>query len=108
MDTPQIYYYRNDTLLELTITDEVTEAAIENATVEATVKTAAGVEVAGQSWPLSLSHVADGLYRGVLDAELDVAVGDNITVEVEIDGGSGRNNFFAVPVKVRQRGKVYY
>jgi len=111
MESPQVYYYKNDTLLELAgLKDEVTEAYINTATVTATVKNAAGTAVTGQAWPLTLSYVtaSDGDYRGVLEAALSVAVGDRLTVEVTIDGGSGREAFFAIPVTVRQRGKVYY
>ena len=111
METAQFYYYRNDMLLELTgLADESTGAYINNATIEATVKDAAGANVSGQTWPLTLSYVtsSNGVYRGVLDAALVVAVGDRITVEVDIDGGSGREAFFQIPATVRQRGKVYY
>ena len=111
MESPQVYYYKNDTLLELTgLKDEVTDAYINTATVTATVKNAAGTAVTGQSWPLTLGYVtaSDGDYLGVLEAALSVAVGDRLTVEVTVDAGSGRDAFFAIPVTVRQRGKVYY
>jgi len=111
MESPQVYYYKNDTLLELTgLKDEATDAYIATATVTASVKDAAGAAVTGQTWPLSLVYVtsSDGDYRGVLDKAINVAVGDRITVEVTVDAGSGRDAFFAIPVTVRQRGKVYY
>lgn len=111
MDTPQIYYYKNDTLLEVSgLSDEATDAYINNATITAVVKDKDGAQVAGQSWPLTLAYVAasDGDYRGVLEDTLAVEIGDSLMAEVTIDGGSGRKAFWRMPVKVRQRGKVYY
>jgi len=111
MDAPQFYYYKNDNMLELNgLKDEITEEFVNDADVTASVKDSENVEVTGQTWPLTLDYItaSDGIYRGVLEAALDVAVGDKLTVEVTVDGGVGREAFFAIPITVRQRGKVYF
>lgn len=58
-------------------------------TVEVTIKDRDGAEVAGQTWPLTLSYVSgsEGDYRGVLDAALDVSVNDSIRAHVDVTAG---------------------
>lgn len=101
-----IYFYRNDNLIELAgLKDELTEAFVNDATVTAVMKDAAGANVAGQSWPLVMPYISgsDGIYRGVLDADLDLAVGDRVTVEVTITASGGREAFFAKKLRVKER-----
>ncbi len=55
----------NDNLIELTLTDPDTQAAINDATVTVTVKTlGVGVDVVGVAWPLAVPYVAasEGVY----------------------------------------------
>ena len=111
MQSPQIFYYKNDNLIELTgLKDEATDTFVNDATVTAVMKSAAGAQIAGQSWPLTLSYIgsSDGVYRGILDAAAEVAIGDSVTIEITIAASAGRDAFFAITAKVRQRGKVYY
>jgi hypothetical protein len=109
MLTKQIYYYLNDSLIDLTgLKDDSTGSFVTNATVTAVVKKA-GVNVTGQSWPLTLTYItaSDGNYRGILEAALNVSVGDRLTLEVTVDAGSGREAFFSIPLTVRQRGQTF-
>lgn len=106
----EIIYDQNDNLVTLSgLRDEQTEEYIADATVGATVKDKYGVAIAGQDWPLVMDYVtgSDGNYQGVLEAALEVDVGEKVTVEVTVDAGNGREAFFAVPAVVRQRGKNY-
>jgi len=105
----QIYYYLNDSLINLSgLKDDSTGDFVNNATVTAVVKKA-GVNVTGQSWPLSLTYItaSDGNYRGILEAAMNVAVGDRLTLEVTVDASSGREAFFSVPLTVRKRGQTF-
>ena len=63
----------SDLLVTLTgLTDEDTGSLINNATVTVTVYNEAGVEVTGETWPVSLSYVAasDGIYTATLTSAL--------------------------------------
>ncbi len=48
------------------LTDELTGVAVTSATVTLRVMTAAGVDVAGPTWPLALPHVGGGVYRAAV------------------------------------------
>ncbi len=74
---------------------------------DATVKNKSGVEVTGQSWPLTLTYVtgSDGVYQGVLESALEVNVNDRLNVEVTVDAPGNLDAFFKVLAVVRQRGK---
>ncbi len=75
---PKVVYIGNTLVLELAdeqgdgLRDGVTGAYVSDATVTARLKTAAGVDLAGQSWPLSMLYVAGsrGVYRGLLSSSL--------------------------------------
>lgn len=75
---PKIVYIGNSLVLELGddqgdgLQDAITKAWINDATVTATLKTTAGIDLAGQAWPLALPYVAGsrGVYRGVLEPAL--------------------------------------
>lgn len=102
----EIFFYLNDNMVELLgLKDQVTEAFVNDATVTAVMKDAAGDEVTGQTWPLTLVYItaSDGVYRGVLDAALDVELGDRVTVEATVSASGGRNGFFSKKTVVRER-----
>lgn len=106
----KIIYWQNDTLLELTgLKDEAADTFVNDATVTARVKTQGGVDVAGQSWPLTLAYLAesDGIYQGVLEAALDVDINDRLNVEVTVAAPGSLEAFFKIPAVVRQRGKSF-
>jgi len=64
-------YVGNTTILELQeLTNSVAGSAVTTATVTATLTDAAGDEVAGQTWPVTLSHVSAGTYRATLENDL--------------------------------------
>ncbi len=68
-----LIYIENDNRLELAELQDVDSGAfVNNATVTATLKDTAGLDVAGQSWPLALAY--DGQGRGGYGANLDAAL----------------------------------
>ena len=69
--TPLTIYIGNTTVVELqALKNNLTDAAITNATVVVTLTDTADVEVAGQTWPLILTHVSAGTYRATLENDL--------------------------------------
>lgn len=69
--------------------DEVTESYLNAATVTVTLKAKDGTEVAGETWPLTLSYVAasDGNYIGNLSDELELTAGRTYFVEITAVSG---------------------
>jgi len=97
-------YKGNSTNLELqTLTNVVTDVADTGATVTATVKDQAGTEVAGQTWPLTMTHDTGGTYRGTLEFDLDIHVGRTYFVEITATGSGGEKGFWREPATVANR-----
>lgn len=76
--------------------DELTEAFINDATVTVTVKTdvdgAPGVNVVGETWPLTMDYFSgsDGIYEAFLDSDLAFVAGSNYWAVIEVDAGVNR------------------
>jgi hypothetical protein len=86
-------YISNDNLLTLDKAfDAVTQAYINDATVEVTLLDRAGGEVDGQPWPQTLAYVAesDGKYRAVLDDALELKPDRPYDAVINLDAGSGK------------------
>lgn len=62
---------------------------INDATVSVTVKTVAGVNVTGQTWPTTMGYVAnsDGDYRALLESDLAVVAGVKYLAFIEANAG---------------------
>ena len=89
-------YHNNDNLLKLEgLTDEETGLFINNATVTAVLKHRRGGEVDGQAWPLAMAYVAasNGNYTGVIDAGINVVIGNRLTAEITV-AAPGLDGFF--------------
>lgn len=82
-------YIGNDCEIELYGLADARGSYQNDATVEVTLKTLSGVNVSGQSWPLTLAYVAgsDGVYRGVLQDTIDVSVNDALRAHVDVSAG---------------------
>lgn len=84
-----VIYLANDNLLELQgLTNVANAAYVNTATVSATVVDKNGTNVAGQSWPLTLSYVtaSNGNYRGTLEDALSLTENEDYTVRVAVSG----------------------
>ena len=96
----QLFTYLSINQIDTTVTDDA-GVAVTNADVVITITDRAGTEAPGETWPATMTHVADGVYRYTTSVELAEALAEwtrwkaNITADV---GGSPR--FSAVPILV--------
>jgi hypothetical protein len=80
----------SDQLLTVTgLVDPTTSTFVNDATVEATMTDMDGVEVVGQSWPLTLAYVAasDGDYQALLEDDRVLIEGQFYFCEMVADAG---------------------
>ena len=71
----------------ITILDENDTPIEDLDDVEVTFQTPAGVEVVGETWPLNVPHVADGVYQVALPSDLQVVIGSDLRAHaVSVDG----------------------
>lgn len=94
-------YVGNDHLLTLEgVQDAVSGDYLNAATVTATLKTRAGVEVEGDNWPITLDYVADsdGNYQGVIEDGVEITAGKTYIVEITVDAGGDLIGFWRFPV----------
>ena len=90
----------SDNVIELrNLKDEITDVSITTATVSVTL-TQNGTEVSGQAWPLTMSHVANGLYRAILPNELVLNSNLAYVGTVVADNGDGQHREWCVPYSV--------
>lgn len=95
-------FVSNDNLIELSGLRNNTAATgvyINDAAVSITLKDSAGVEVAGETWPLSMGYVtaSDGIYRAVIENTITITAGLVYAAEVSADG-DGLQAFWALTV----------
>lgn len=84
-----VLFVLNDNLLVISnVKNESTGALISDATVTATVKTVAGANVAGQSWPLTLSAAGNGKYEGTIESTISLAANTTYIIEWDIVKGA--------------------
>jgi hypothetical protein len=79
-------------ILELTgLTSSITGQLVSDATVSVTIVDAHGQEVAGETWPLTVSPVrgAPGTYRATLSASLAINPRQSVDAVVVADAGTG-------------------
>ena len=79
----------NTTILELQeLTNTVSGAAVTTATVTATIETSQGTDIGGQTFPLTLSHVSAGTYRGTIENDLAIVAGRtyDVTIDATVAG----------------------
>jgi len=96
----------NDNVLALIgLKNYVTSVYINDATVTATLYDAAGVEVTGQTWPVTMAYASgtDGIYRATLEYDLTVTTEQVYVAHVEVDGGSGLIGHFEARVMAMTR-----
>lgn len=100
-----IFLNGNSMVIELlALTDSVTEAFVNDATVAVTLVDDAGADVTGETWPLSMAYVAasDGIYRATMASAIVVTVGHQYTAKVTALA-SGTTGFWEVPVVAERR-----
>lgn len=88
-----IVYVANTNVIELAgLKDAVEGEFVNDATVTVTVKDGDGEEVAGQTWPATMGFVtdSDGLYRGIIEDDVELTAGTTYYAHVEVDAGPDR------------------
>lgn len=86
-------FLTTDNIIEIpALTDGLTAAFVNSATVQCTLYDQDDVEIVGESWPLSMGYVAasDGIYRAVLKDTLAYTAGQLVRAIVTADDGANR------------------
>jgi len=99
-------YLSNDNLLSVeNLKNAATGVYVNDATVTATLKNSNGVNVTGQSWPLTLAFVSssNGVYRGTLEDGLSLAEGEVYTAEITADAGSDQIASWSIKLTANKR-----
>ncbi len=81
----------NDNVVELELKNPITGDFLNAATVDITITDeASGVEVTGETWPLTISFVAssNGIYRVVLDKVIAFIAGTRYTAVINAREGN--------------------
>ena len=102
----EILFDKNNMLLRLNGAQDAKTAAFLNAaTVTARLVDRLGVDIVGQTWPLTLDFVAgsNGDYCGVLNDTLVQVIGATERAQVTFNGGVGLRAFWETPCTVQVR-----
>ncbi len=85
------------------VTNNVTGSVVTTADVDVTILNAQGSEVGGQTWPATMAHVAAGLYRVVLESDIEIVPHRPLTAHIVATVSSEPMADIRVPVKVLTR-----
>jgi len=97
-------YIANNNCIELTgLTNTATEVVDTAATVTVTLKDSLDVDVVGQAWPATMSHVAAGLYRATLDDDLALVHNASYTAMVEVIGTGTEIGHWELSLRAKTR-----
>ena len=102
----EILFDKNNMLLRLSGAKDAKTATFLNAAmVTARLVDGLGVDIVGQTWPLTLDFVAgsNGDYCGVLNDTLVQVIGAIERAQVTFDGGVGLKAFWETPCTVQVR-----
>ena len=88
----------SDNIIELRgLKDVITGTVITGATVTVTLKNASGTEVSGATWPLTMAHAGNGLYRAILPNELVLNANLAYVATIIADNGADQHKEWCVP-----------
>lgn len=90
-------YYGNDMVLELAdLTNETTGLNVSTATVTVTLVDAAGSNVAGDTWPKTMTYVtgSNGVYRATLLDTLTLTKGARYVARISANAGAGLQGYW--------------
>lgn len=103
----ETYFIDNNNLIKLSgLRDAANAIYLNGASVSVTIVDAAtDEEIAGQTWPASMSYVnsSDGAYQVTLDYDLTVTPGQQMVAKVVADAGEGLRLSLRVPVVAMYR-----
>ena len=105
MSEVYILYDDNDMVVESQVKNETEGTWINDADVTVTLKDSSGVNVTGDSWPLTMSYVtgSNGVYRATLVDTLSVTPNASYTALLSVDGGVGKQGTWNLNVNCKTR-----
>ena len=68
-------YIDSDNVITLTGLTDQDGAPVTSATVTARLQSLTGVDIVGETWPVTMAHVGSGTYRGSLSDALEIELG---------------------------------
>jgi len=100
-----VLYLDNSSVIELVgLKNSVTGTADVGASVSVTLLDSSGAQVSGETWPLTMAHVADGLYRATMSSAINLSALTKYTAMVDVVGSGGEVGNWQCKVLARARG----
>lgn len=102
----EVLFSHNDhTIKLLGLKDGKTGNFVNNATVEATIYNSRGEPLAGVTWPIPMSYVADsdGDYQGDLDEEFVASLGSGYYMITDASAAPDVKGRWRTPIRVENR-----
>ena len=96
----------NDNILEVaSLKNELTGAFLNAATVTVTLKDAANVNVAGDTWPKTMAYVTGsaGIYRATMLYTLALVADARYSAVISVNGGAGLQAAWTMECVARAR-----
>ena len=104
-----IYIDNNHTIKLVGLTNCLTGAIDNGATVTVTLIDSSGTQVTGQSWPATMSIVSEspltGTYRASLDADLSLVANRSYIAVINATGSGGQIAHWEYPFKAQVRSR---
>lgn len=101
-----VLYIDNSNTIELgSLTEAVTDTVDTTASVQLTVVDADDTPVAGQPWPATMDHDADGTYRATLNPGLALVENALYYAKVTVTGTGGATANFTMRLRAKERGR---
>lgn len=101
-------FVANTNVLELQgLKNAILDTYINSADILVTVKTEAGVEVTGVTWPIDMPYVAasSGDYRAILSNSIALVAKSKYSAFIEVDGGPDLIGHYEFPFTAETRTK---
>lgn len=99
MSDVDVWFKDNDMVIEVSgVTDQITGAAVDDATILAKLVDGAGTNVPGVVWPVTVANVGTGLYRVTVDKAVTIVSGDIYTLIVDLATPGGADAHWEVPI----------
>lgn len=100
-----VYIDNSNVILLSGLHSEIDDAFVSDATVTVTIKDADGANVAGTTWPKTMSYVSasDGNYRAILPDTIVLMEFADYTAEITASAGADRVGRWSVAIDAIKR-----
>lgn len=99
MSNIQIWYKDNDMVIEVDqVTNKLTGALIDDATITATLQDSTATNVSGITWPVTVPFVSTGLYRAIVDKAAAIIASEAYTLIVDLTAPGGIDAHWEIAV----------